>query len=108
MTARSKDDPVRDAEFHEDNYLRVEKDVREALRRSGCILPSGVVEAMTCTVLEEALQTRRRMAYMLEAFVEYYGDKITPKLLEHLGVVLLMHHRDKDNLGYLPDTLDNE
>lgn len=103
-----KNDPVRDAEFHEDNYRRVEKDVREALRRSGCILPAGVVEAITCTVLEEALQTRRRMAFMLEAFAEYYGDKITPQLLEHLHVVLLMHHRDAQNLGYMPGTVDNE
>lgn len=100
-------DPVRDAEFHEENYLRVEGDVREALRRSGCILPDGVVEALTCTALEESLQTRRRMAYMLHIFVEYYGSTITPKLLERLEAVLLMHHRDRDNLGFMPSTEDD-
>jgi hypothetical protein len=100
-------DPVRDAEFHEANYLRVEGDIREALRRSGCILPAGVVEALTCTALEESLQTRRRMAYMLHIFVDYYGDSITPKLLERLEAVLLMHHRDKDNLGFMPSTDDD-
>ena len=106
MTSHNND-PVRDAEFHEENYLRVEADVREALRRSGCILPAGVVEAMTCTVLEEALQTRRRMAYMLHIFVEHYGESITPRLLERLEAVLLMHHRDAQNLGYMPSTEDD-
>ena len=97
------DDPVREAEFHSENFSRVEGDVRTALRRSGCILPDGVVEALTCTVLEEALQTRTRMAYMVHAFTAEFGEELTQQRMERLETVLLMHRRTHANVCYLPE-----
>jgi hypothetical protein len=98
-----EDDPVRAAEFDPVNVARVKGDVEKALRRSGCILPSGVIEALTMTVLEEALSTRRRMAFMVHCFAETYDGKIDAAKMERLETVLLVHHRDADNVGFLPD-----
>jgi hypothetical protein len=96
------DDPARDAEFAPENYARVEVDVRKALKRSGCILPDTVIEAMTCTVLEESLQTRRRMVFMVASFNEAFAGEITLERLERLELILLVHHRGANNTTLLP------
>ena len=96
------EDPARDAEFEPGNYARVEADVRKALKRSGCILPETIIEAVTCTVLEEALQTRRRMTFMVSSFNEAFGNELTPERLSRLELILLCHYRDAHNMTYLP------
>lgn len=98
----SADDPAREAEFTPANYARVDGDIRRTLRKSGCILPESIVEALTCTALEESLQTRKRMVYMLHAFMEAFAGEITPERLDRLAMVFLLHHRDEANLAYLP------
>ena len=98
----SEPDPAREAEFTPANYARVEVDVRRVLRRSGCILPEPIIEALICTVLEESLQARKRMSYMLHAFLEAFDGEVTAERLERLELVMLLHHRDANNLAYLP------
>ena len=100
-------DPVRAAEFHEDNFKRVEADVRETLKHSGCIFPTGVVQALTCTVLEESLQTRRRMAFMVNAFTEAFGDELTADKMARFEFVMACHWRDEHNLGFMPFESDS-
>jgi hypothetical protein len=96
-------DPIRQAEFNEANYNRVEGVVRTALRRSGCILPDGVVEALTCTVLEESLATRRRVGYLVHAFNKAFeGESISAEKLERLEMTVVLHHVDADGMVYLP------
>jgi hypothetical protein len=97
------DDPIRQAEFHEANYKRVEVDVRTALRRSGCILPDGVIEALTCTVLEESLSTRRRVGYLIHAFTEAFADEpVSAEKLERLEMTVLLHQCGDNGVVYLP------
>lgn len=96
-------DPVRAIVFADAEWTRVEVTVRASLKRSGCILPQGVIDAMVGTVLEESLATRQRMAFMVHAFTEEYGDDVTPLRMERLEAVLLFHQRTPDNRPFLPD-----
>jgi hypothetical protein len=97
------DDPVRAVVFADAEWARVEATVRQSLKRSGCILPQGVVDAMVGTVLEESLATRQRMAFMVHAFTEEFGNDVTPLRMERLEAVLLFHQRTPDNRPFMPD-----
>ena len=100
-------DPVREVVFAQSEWDRVAADVKKALTRSGCILPQGVIDAMTGTVLEESLATRRRMAFMINAFINEYGDDCNEARLSRLEAVMLLHQRDKHNMPYMPNESDD-
>jgi hypothetical protein len=40
---------------------------------------------------------------MVHCFAETYDGKIDAAKMERLETVLLVHHRDADNVGFLPD-----
>ncbi len=97
------EEKVRAAEFRDENRLRVRGDIERCLKKSGCIVPAGVVDALTCQALEEALDTRYRMAHMVECFIEAYDGELSSTKLESLAVVMYLHHRVQDNVAFMPD-----
>lgn len=102
-------DPVRQAEFNEANVARVRAGVDTTLRRAGAILPDYIVDALVEHALDEALATRRRIAYMVHMFNGAFGEECTPARLERLEICVLLHERDADGGVSMPvEVADDE
>lgn len=107
--AQQSDDLALNAESEPNNRRRVKSGLSLALRRAGAILPDHVVEALVEVSLKEMADVRRRISYMVYCFADHFEGAYTREKLERLELVLLRHHRDENNLGFIPqDMLDDD
>ena len=104
MTSR---DPIRDAVFSADGIARARALVADSLKRSGCILHVGMVDALASTVLETEVTVRKRLSGMVSDFADAHAPAEEWKL-RRLVTALGLHSVNGRGEPYLPDEPEDD